>query len=288
MTFFAIFCFTASPKEANKNHCTVQLHTNSKPTQPMKRTTTVFLAGLLSACLATHQADAALIAHYDFGDGNLFDDETGNGYTLSQSTVNGDGITLNGDGFSANFDNSAGSNYLFTNDFDDVSSVVAEFDTFINREDFTVFADVKGPTFGEAAEAYGIFFYQTVSDGCFAGGVTEDWVIQPEGLCKFLVGLFLVTARGEVGELIGFDFFADLTERHAFGFSSAGKGLGKPGDDDGFFVLKIRSLVNDSIAAHQFKIRSDVAHLVVLVRGRPAVSLLSVTSRSCAVCISCA
>ena len=87
----------------------------------MKRTTTVFLAGLLSACLATHQADAALIAHYDFGDGNLFDDETGNGYTLSQSTVNGDGITLNGDGFSANIDNSAGSNYLFTNDFDEAA-----------------------------------------------------------------------------------------------------------------------------------------------------------------------
>ena len=60
---------------------------------------------------------------------------------------------------------------------DDVSSVAPEFDTFINREDFTVFADVKGPTFGEAAEAYGIFFYETVSDGGFAGGVTEDWVI---------------------------------------------------------------------------------------------------------------
>ena len=60
---------------------------------------------------------------------------------------------------------------------DDVSSVAPEFDTFINREDFTVFADVKGPTFGKAPEAYGIFFYQPVSDGCFAGGVTEDWVI---------------------------------------------------------------------------------------------------------------
>ena len=142
-----------------------------------------------------------------------------------------------------------------------IGSVVPKFDIFINREDFTVFADVKGPTFGEAAEAYGIFFYQPVSDGGFAGGVTEDWVIQPEGLCKFLVGLLLVTARGEVGELIGFDFFADLTERHTFSFSSAGKGLGKPGDHNSFFVLKIRSLVNDSITALEFKIRSDVAHL---------------------------
>ena len=62
---------------------------------------------------------------------------------------------------------------------DDVSSVVPKFDIFINREDFTVFADVKGPTFGEAAEAYGIFFYQPVSDGCFTVRVTEDRVIQP-------------------------------------------------------------------------------------------------------------
>ena len=144
---------------------------------------------------------------------------------------------------------------------DDVGSVVAEFDIFINRKDFTVFADVKGPTFGKAAEAYGIFFYQTVSDGGFAGGVTQDWVIKLQGLCKFLVGFLLVAARGEVGELIGFDFFADLTERHAFGFSSAGEGLGEPGYDDGFFADEIRQLVDDSIAAHEFKIRSDVAYL---------------------------
>lgn len=55
---------------------------------------------------------------------------------------------------------------------DNVSSVAPEFDIFINREDFAIFADVKGPTFGEAAQAYGIFFYQPISDGCFAGGVT--------------------------------------------------------------------------------------------------------------------
>lgn len=141
-----------------------------------------------------------------------------------------------------------------------IGSVVAEFDIFINREDFAVFADVKGPTFREAAEAYGIFFYEPVSDGGSAGGVTEDGVIKLQGLCKFLVGLFLVAARGEVGELIGFDFFADLTERHTFSFSSAGKGLGKPSDNDSFFAYKIRGLVDDPIAAHQFEIGSHVAN----------------------------
>ena len=141
-----------------------------------------------------------------------------------------------------------------------IGSVVAEFDIFINREDFAVFADVKGPTFGEATEAYSIFFYQPISDGCFAGGVTEDRVIQPEGGCKFLVGLLLVTARGEIGDVIGFDFFADLTERHAFGFSSAGKGLGKPGHHHCFFALEVGSLVDDPITAHEFKIRSGIAH----------------------------
>lgn len=85
------------------------------------KTKVLFLLVLASATMASMTSDGALIAHYDFSDGNLFDDETGNGYTLSQSTVNGDGITLNGDGFSANIDNSAGSNYLFTNSFDEAA-----------------------------------------------------------------------------------------------------------------------------------------------------------------------
>ncbi len=46
-------------------------------------------------------ADAAadLTAHYDFSDGNLLDDETGNGYSLT-ATLN-EGISFNADGFSA-------------------------------------------------------------------------------------------------------------------------------------------------------------------------------------------
>lgn len=85
------------------------------------KTNILSLVVLALGLCAGQPINAALIAHYDFSDGNLFDDETGNGYTLSQSTVNGFGIALNGDGFSANFDNSAGSNYLFTNDFDEAA-----------------------------------------------------------------------------------------------------------------------------------------------------------------------
>ena len=73
----------------------------------------LILAALLLSASASH---AALIAHYDFSDGKLLDDETGI-YDLTQSTPKGDGITLNGDGFSANFDSSAGANYLIQDNF---------------------------------------------------------------------------------------------------------------------------------------------------------------------------
>jgi hypothetical protein len=72
----------------------------------------LIVAALLLTASFSH---AALIAHYDFGDGNLLDDETGT-YDLTQSTVNGTGIASNGDGFSAHFDSSAGSNFLTATD----------------------------------------------------------------------------------------------------------------------------------------------------------------------------
>lgn len=150
---------------------------------------------------------------------------------------------------------------------DDIGSVAPEFDIFINRKDFAIFADVKCPAFWEAAKAHGIFFHQSEGDGCFAGGVTQYWVIKLQGLCKFPVGFLLVAARSEVGDIIGFDFLADLTERHTFGFSSAGKGLGEPGYDNRFLADEIRHLVDDPIAAHQLKIRGHVTYLWCLCKG---------------------
>lgn len=49
-----------------------------------------------------------MIAHYDFSDGNLLDNEVGDSYAL---TKNGSGVTLNGDG-SAQIANGSGSNFL--------------------------------------------------------------------------------------------------------------------------------------------------------------------------------
>ena len=78
------------------------------------------MAGLFATVALSPLADAALLAHYDFSDGNLLDDESGNGYTLTQPFNTGTGITLNGDGFSAHFDggtddnNNTDDNYLTT------------------------------------------------------------------------------------------------------------------------------------------------------------------------------
>jgi hypothetical protein len=74
----------------------------------------LIVAALLLTASVSH---AALIAHYDFGDGNLLDDETGT-YNLTQSTVNGTGITSNVDGFSAHFDSTGngGANFLTATD----------------------------------------------------------------------------------------------------------------------------------------------------------------------------
>lgn len=57
-----------------------------------------------------------LLAKYDFSDGVLTDDETGHGYTLTQSPASGDGITLNSDGFSAHIDGANGAT-VATNHF---------------------------------------------------------------------------------------------------------------------------------------------------------------------------
>ena len=75
----------------------------------------LIVAALLLTASFSH---AALIAHYDFGDGDLLDDETGT-YDLTQSSpAKGTGIAFNVDGFSAHFNSTGngGSNFLTATD----------------------------------------------------------------------------------------------------------------------------------------------------------------------------
>ena len=113
---------TKNQEQGTKNS-RMRLTSTLKLNIPMKtKIPHLILAGLLATAMVTHHADAALIAHYDFSDGDLFDDETGNGYTLTQPESFGTGITFNGDGFSAHFDAdnssaSGGENQLFAGGF---------------------------------------------------------------------------------------------------------------------------------------------------------------------------
>jgi hypothetical protein len=144
---------------------------------------------------------------------------------------------------------------------DHIGSVFAGFDLFIDRKDFAIFSNVKCPAFRKAAKAYGIFFHQSVGQRRFAGRITQDRIVQFQRCCKFLVRLLLIAACCKVGDVIGLDLFADLTERQTLSCSSNGKGLGEPGYDNGLFPLIIRQLVDHSIASLKFKIRSNITHL---------------------------
>ncbi len=75
----------------------------------MKRSYHTCLAMLFVTVLTVSTTPAAILAHYDFRDGNLLDDESGNGHTLTPTVS--EGITLNPDGFSAHIGVN-NSNYL--------------------------------------------------------------------------------------------------------------------------------------------------------------------------------
>ena len=62
--------------------------------------------------------------------------------------------------------------------------------------------------------------------------VAQDRVVGADVLGKSLVGLGIVYADGEVGDVELLDQIAALTERLAFGGSTAGEGFREPGQHD--------------------------------------------------------
>jgi hypothetical protein len=88
-------------------------------------------------------------------------------------------------------------------------------------------------------------------------------------LREFLVGLGVVKADSIVGDVELPDGLAALTERLAFGGSSAGEGFGKPGEHDGALAFVVGKLVQLAVRSLQTERRSDVAYVQLGTRLLP-------------------
>jgi hypothetical protein len=86
-------------------------------------------------------------------------------------------------------------------------------------------------------------------------------------LGKLLVGLCVIYADREVGDVEGADRVAALTERLAFRCSSAGEGFWEPRQDDGAFAFEVSKPVDLPVGALQAESGRGITHLQL--RGLP-------------------
>lgn len=101
-------------------------------------------------------------------------------------------------------------------------------------EDLAVRPDVERPSGRDTHPPQ-----HTVRVGDFFRPVRENRVIRFHVLSEFLVGLRVVDADREVGDVVLPDGSAALTERLAFGRSSAGEGFWEPREHDGALAFVI-------------------------------------------------
>lgn len=138
----------------------------------------------------------------------------------------------------------------------DVGTVGGGLHGGVDKEDLSVLPDVDRGAAGHLAISLGNTI--RLCDGCI--GVTQDRIIELERLGKFRIGLEVVAARCEVGDIEFPDLIATLTERLAFGRSASGEGFRIPGHDHGLLALEVGERIGLAIASFQGEIRSVVAN----------------------------
>ena len=125
-------------------------------------------------------------------------------------------------------------------------------------QDAAVQTDIEGVTSGIA----------TPQDAVGARGllarVAQDRVVQAKRLGEFTIGLGIVDACREVGDVERSDLFAARTERRAFGRSTIGERLRKPGKDDRLFPFEVGEPVGLPVRAGKGERRRDIAHAQLL------------------------
>ena len=124
-------------------------------------------------------------------------------------------------------------------------SMTVEFDIFLNREQFAIFADEKSPTLGKRS----VVVNHTEHSCRVPLGITQDRVIQFQRLGEILVLLFTITAGCKVGDVKFAKGRTALTERFALQRSATGERFWVPGDHDRLLTLEVGKLVCLSIAS---------------------------------------
>ena len=113
---------------------------------------------------------------------------------------------------------------------------------FVDVQDLAVRTDVERPSVGEAHAAQHPVCFRDLFRR-----VGEDRIVRVDVLGEFLVGLRVVDADREVGDVELPNRGAALPERLAFGRSSAGEGFRKPCEDDGALALEVGELMGPPI-----------------------------------------
>jgi hypothetical protein len=104
----------------------------------------------------------------------------------------------------------------------------------IDEENPSIGADVEGVPGGVAGLQDAVGLRRPLV------GVAEDRIVEAQGLGELAIGVRVIDAGGEVGDLEIPDLRPARTERLAFRRSSAGERLGKPGDDDRLLPPEVR------------------------------------------------
>jgi len=132
---------------------------------------------------------------------------------------------------------------------DEVGTTGSRFDLLVDTGDLTVLADVEGPALGVGARVGE--YPESLGDRLV--GVTQDRVVELQRFGKLAVGLRVVGAGCKVEDVERFEFLAAVPQRLAFQRSATGKGLGKPGDDDGLLTDEIGRSIFFSVGAPHFE-----------------------------------
>jgi hypothetical protein len=139
----------------------------------------------------------------------------------------------------------------------DVCAGGSDFYIAIDEKDLAIAADVERVPSGEFPE----HFQDAVGPGHIFARIAQYGIVEFQGFGELPVGLDIVDAGGEQGDVEPADLLAALTERLAFLGSAPCECLGEPGDHDRPLSLVIGQAVRSAIRAGKSERWSCVSRL---------------------------